>query len=130
MLPNPDRNLSEFEALLCSKETAVALRGPLTEGSLRDGEQLFRELAEFVPQIVWVADRDGSVYWCNQLWYRYTGMSAEESAGGGWVKAVHPDHADHVLRSVQHALDTGEPFEAIFLMRSATGDYRWVISRA
>jgi PAS domain S-box-containing protein len=105
-------------------------RAKALERSLRDSEQLFRALADSVPNLVWIADRKGSVYWYNQNWYRYTGMSMEESAGLGWLKPIHPDHAEHVFKSVQHALDTGEPFEDTFLMRSAKGHYRWFISRA
>jgi PAS domain S-box-containing protein len=96
----------------------------------RESEQLFRELADSVPQLVWMANSEGSVYWYNQNWYSYTGMSAEESADWGWMKPIHPDHLDRVIGSVQDALKTGEPFRATFLMRSANGGYRWVISRA
>jgi PAS domain S-box-containing protein len=95
----------------------------------RESEQLFRDLAESVPQLVWMADPEGSVYWYNRNWYRYTGLSEEGSAGWGWIKPIHPDNADRVVGSVQHALQTGEIFEDTFPMRSAKGDYRVFLSR-
>jgi PAS domain S-box-containing protein len=97
---------------------------------LRDSEQLFRDLADSVPQLVWIADHDGSASWYNRRWYSYTGMSAEESAGRGWMKAVHPDHVDRVVESLQQAGDTGEPLEVTFRMRSAEGHYRWFMARS
>lgn len=98
--------------------------------SLHDSERLFRDLADSVNHLVWIADRDGSVYWYNQRWYSYTGMAVDEPLGWGWTKAIHPDHVSHVVESVRRAVDTGEPLENTFLLRSADGHYRWFISRS
>jgi PAS domain S-box-containing protein len=123
-----DRGIGACSDITERREAAEAQRTLLQ--SLRDSEELFRDLADSVPQLVWIADGEGSVYWYNRNWHRYTGMSAEEAAGWGWLKPIHPDHADHVVGSVQRALETGELFEDIFPIRSAGGRYRWFISRA
>ncbi|HUR97908.1 MAG TPA: PAS domain S-box protein, partial [Pyrinomonadaceae bacterium] len=38
------------------------------EDALRDSEQKFSTLAETVPQLVWMAEPDGSIFWYNRNW--------------------------------------------------------------
>jgi PAS domain-containing protein len=47
----------------------------------RDGEARFRTLAEAIPHIVWTADPEGEVDYCNQRWYELTGLSETQSPG-------------------------------------------------
>jgi PAS domain S-box-containing protein len=100
------------------------------EQKARDYEQQFREMADTLPQLAWIADAQGEIYWYNQRWYDYTGMSLEEPKGWGWRAAHHPDHVDRVVERIQRAWETGEPWEDTFPLRDATGGYRWFLSRA
>jgi PAS domain S-box-containing protein len=50
----------------------------LAEQALRESEAQFHTLANSIPQLAWIADAEGSVYWYNQRWYDYTGTSLEE----------------------------------------------------
>lgn len=66
------------------------------EEQLRQSEARFRQLAEVMPQIVWVARGDGHREYYNSRWYEYTGLTVEQSAGReGWVDALHPDDREH-----------------------------------
>lgn len=96
----------------------------------RQAENQFRSLANSIPQLAWMADSKGSIYWYNQRWYDYTGTSLEEVKGWGWRKLHHPDHLERVVRSIQHSWDSGEPWEETFPLRSHQGDWRWFLSRA
>ncbi len=51
----------------------------------------FRLVAEAVPQIVWARRADGYCDYQNRRWFDYTGMTAQQSAGTGWMDAVHPE---------------------------------------
>jgi PAS domain S-box-containing protein len=44
-----------------------------------------------LPQIVWLADVNGSVTHFNPRWYEYTGLTASQSLGWDFLKAIHPD---------------------------------------
>jgi PAS domain S-box-containing protein len=44
-----------------------------------------------LPQIVWLADANGSVTHFNPRWYEYTGLTASQSLGWNFLKAIHPD---------------------------------------
>jgi PAS domain S-box-containing protein len=96
----------------------------------RTREDQFRALAESIPQLAWMADATGSIYWYNQRWYDYTGTTLEEMRGWGWTAVHHPDHVDGVARRIQHSWDTGEPWEDTFPLRGRDGRYRWFLSRA
>lgn len=100
------------------------------ERRLRDREQQFRDMTDTVAQFVWMSDASGAVYWVNRRWFEYTGMTAEESAGWGWIKAVHPDHVKRVTERIQRLMPGGESWEDTFPIRSADGHYRWFLARA
>lgn len=100
------------------------------QDALRESEQQFRNLAESLPQLTWMADRNGYIYWYNRRWYEYTGTTLDEMKGWGWRKVHHPDHVERVTTRIQHSWDTGEPWEDTFPLRGADGRYRWFLSRA
>ena len=100
----------------------------VTERRLRDEQ--FRALAESIPQLAWMADASGSIYWYNQRWYEFTGTTLEQMQGWGWKQVHHPDHVDHVVKRIQHSWNTGEPWEDTFPLRGRDGRYRWFLSRA
>ncbi len=100
----------------------------ITERRMRDEQ--FRALAESIPQLAWMADAEGSIYWYNQRWYDYTGTTLEQMRGWGWRAMHHPAHVDRVVQRIQHSWDTGEPWEDTFPLRGGDGEYRWFLSRA
>lgn len=97
---------------------------------LSESRRQFEALANNIPQLAWMADRDGLVFWYNKRWYEFTGTTLEQMQGWGWKKVHHPDHVDRVVEGVQHSWDTGEDWEDIFPLRGADGRYRWFLSRA
>jgi PAS domain S-box-containing protein len=108
----------------------VAIENKRTETHLAESEDNFRTLANFIPQLAWMARPDGAIYWYNQRWYDYTGTSFEEMRGTGWRKVHHPRYLDEAAGRFQEALEKGEPWEDVFPLRGADGSYRWFLSRA
>lgn len=100
------------------------------EEALRASEEQFRSLADSLPQLAWMADGNGWIYWYNRRWYEYTGTTLEDVQGWGWRKVHHAEHVDRVVERIRHSFDTGEPWEDIFPLRGADGRYRWFLSRA
>jgi PAS domain S-box-containing protein len=90
----------------------------------------FRALADAIPQLAWMTDASGWIYWYNQRWFDYTGTTLEEMQGWGWQKVHHPDHVQRVTERIQRSFDTGEPWEDTFPLRARDGVYRWFLSRA
>jgi PAS domain S-box-containing protein len=90
----------------------------------------FESLLELAPQIVWFAEPDGRISYCNQYWYNYTGMSTGETLGDGWVNALHPDDRDSVLLGWANAVKAGEDYESELRLRSVDGEYCWFLVRS
>ena len=90
----------------------------------------FRHLADAIPQLAWIADGSGSIFWYNRRWYDYTGMSQADMRGRGWSKVHHPDHVLRVVDRYNAAFASGEPWEDTFPLRRRDGEFRWFLSRA
>ena len=88
-----------------------------------------------LPQIVWLAEVDGSVTNFNPRWYEYTGLTAEESLGWEFLKAIHPEECEilrdsfaaSVIACYQAASNkpSSDPIEC--RIRGADRTYRWFI---
>ncbi|KAI9653016.1 MAG: hypothetical protein M1831_006223 [Alyxoria varia] len=54
-------------------------------------EAKYRALANSSPQIVFSATRERGINFCNNQWISYSGQSAEEAMGLGFIDHVHPE---------------------------------------
>ncbi|MBA3608452.1 MAG: PAS domain S-box protein [Chthoniobacterales bacterium] len=100
------------------------------EKALRESEERFRALADNIPQLAWMTDAEGWIFWYNQRWLAYTGTTLEEVRGWGWEKVIHPDHLPPVMNRWKQSLRTGKGFEDTLPLLGADGQYRWFLSRA
>lgn len=99
------------------------------ERELRESEQRFRELADAIPQIVWIAGPDGGVIGMNQKTLEYAGLTEEALAGWNWESIVHADDIAHVLAEWGEIRRSGQPRSLQFRLRRHDGLYRWHITR-
>jgi PAS domain S-box-containing protein len=91
------------------------------EAALRASERQFHTLADSIPQLVWMADARGAIYWFNNHWYEYTGRPAGEVNAHGW-------HA--VLgERWSHALESGVAIEAELSLPGQDGIVRPFLTR-
>lgn len=96
----------------------------------KQNEQRFKTLANSIPQLAWMTDAEGYIYWYNDRWYEYTGTTFEEMQGWGWQKVHHPDLVAGVVERFSTAIQKGTNWEDTFLLRRKDGEYRWFLSRA
>jgi PAS domain S-box-containing protein len=94
------------------------------EQALRDSELRFKQLANTIPQLAWVADANGHIHWYNQRWYDYTGTTIEQMTGSGWQAVHDPKLLPAVLQRWQQVLVAGEPAEMSFPLRGKDGRFR------
>jgi PAS domain S-box-containing protein len=100
-----------------------------TEVALAASEDRFRLIADTIPILCWMAEPSGEIVWYNRRWHDYTGMDFEQTQGWGWEAVQHPDALGEVKSRWMHSLEAGEPFEMIFPLRDANGDYRPFLTR-
>lgn len=100
----------------------------LTE--MRETGRRLKTLIEGMPQLVWRAAEGGEWTWASPQWEEFTGLSMEESAGHGWLAALHPDDRDQAVRFWKQAADTGALEIEGRVRHGASGSYRWFQTRA
>jgi PAS domain S-box-containing protein len=71
------------------------------EERLRESEERFHGLSESAPIGIFLIDAEGRCTYSNPRWTAISGLSAEESRGYGWSRAIHPDDRDRVVRHWQ-----------------------------
>jgi PAS domain S-box-containing protein len=101
-----------------------------TEKALRENEELFRALANTIPNLAWMADADGYLFWYNNRWYEYTGATPEEMEGWGWQKVHDPEKLPQVMELWKRSIATGQEFTMTFPLRRADGRFRSFLTRA
>ena len=120
--PRPDGGIVVLFRDLTEQRAAAA--------RLEESEARFRAMADNIPQLAWMAQQDGWIFWYNKRWYEFTGTTPEEMLGWGWRKTHHPAHVERVVERMQRAFAGGEPWQDTFPMRGADGTFRWFLTRA
>jgi PAS domain S-box-containing protein len=120
------RKNRQLERLNRELEQRVAER---TE-QLHESEHQFRTLANSIPQLAWMADAQGSIFWYNQRWYDFIGTLPGEMPTWGWRSVQHPDYADRVIQQLERSRKAEEQWEDTFPLLSKEGEYRWFLARA
>jgi PAS domain S-box-containing protein len=125
--PVPSADGAPYRLIAVSRDVTEHRRA---EERVRESEELFRQLAESIPQLAWMTDPDGFIFWYNQRWYDYTGTTLEEMKGWGWQAVHDPAELPRVLTKFKAHIASGEPWEDTFPLRGRDGKFRWHLSRA
>ncbi|MFL5120498.1 MAG: HWE histidine kinase domain-containing protein [Microvirga sp.] len=95
------------------------------EEALRDSEEMFRSLAEALPQIVWIMRAsDGRATYTNQRFLDYHGGPVGAELGERSAN-LHPDDRAEALATRDASVAAGLPFELDVRVRRHDGQYRW-----
>lgn len=119
----PSSNRDEI-ALLIDSFNEMLTEIQKRDATLQEREQQFRTLADSVPQLAWMAEADGHIFWYNQRWYEYTGANPDEMMGWGWESVHDPKVLPEVMVKWRESIRTGQRFEMVFPLRGADGMYR------
>jgi PAS domain S-box-containing protein len=98
--------------------------------SLASSERDLKSIINTLPATAWTTGPDGYVEFLSDRWLGYAGITAEEGAGLGWGKVIHPDDAPGLFQYWQSCLETGTPVDTEARMRRFDGEYRWFLFRA
>ena len=96
----------------------------------RETERVLSELANAMPQLVWVADAIGNVTYYNDRIQELSGAIREQDGSWGWKDSVHPEDFPHAVKAWQKALEGGHVFENEQRLQLADSSYHWFLSRA
>jgi PAS domain S-box-containing protein len=88
--------------------------------------------ASLIPYIMATCSTDGLVTHFSKSWYRFSGLTKEESLGAAWTIAMHPEDVERTQSSWMEVLSkelSQWSTEARF-RRASTGKYFWFLIRA
>jgi PAS domain S-box-containing protein len=95
-----------------------------------ESKEQFRQLADFMPQMVWTSRPDGFLDYYNKQWYDYTGFK-ENYGDQSWVPILHPDDVKLCMDTWYSAVNMGTPYHIEYRFKNKnTGDYRWFLGKA
>ncbi|MDQ3683941.1 MAG: PAS domain-containing protein, partial [Bacteroidota bacterium] len=95
-----------------------------------ESKEQFRQLADFMPQMVWTSRPDGFLDYYNKQWYDYTGFK-ENFGDQSWVPILHPDDVKLCMDTWYSAVNMGTPYHIEYRFKNKnTGDYRWFLGKA
>jgi PAS domain S-box-containing protein len=99
------------------------------EEDLRESEAQFRTMLNGIPQLAWMAEADGHVFWYNKRWYEFTGTSSDQMEGWGWQSVHDPQYLPKVLERWRASIAGGTDFEMEFPLRAADGCFGMFLTR-
>jgi PAS domain S-box-containing protein len=97
---------------------------------LRQGEARYRALVVATARIVWTTSADGARPLDLSQWLAFTGQTDFEAAGGGWLRAIHPDDQAEMARAWREAVRHRRPMLLEHRLRRHDGEYRHMEVRA
>lgn len=100
-----------------------------SEEHINENAERFKTLADNIQNLAWMADANGWIFWYNRRWYEYTGTTPEDMEGWGWQSVHDPVHLPLVVERWQNSINTGKPFEMVFPLKSAKGEFRQFLTR-
>ncbi len=103
----------------------------LTEAETRTrrSELRFRSLIQATATIVWNTDTRGVFFDTSGEWRAFTGQTQEQSAGDGWLAAIHPDDRAMTGEIWARAVDGRGVYELEHRLLRSDGEWRWMAVR-
>lgn len=92
-------------------------------------EASFRELADSIPQLVFTTDAYGRKEYCNERYFRYTGLRTLRDFDLHWLDHIHPEDRAATRAAWLRAVETGEQYQCEYRLLRADGAYRYFLAR-
>jgi len=101
----------------------------LIEIELKQYKDLIEEAVNLMPLKITNADANGRVFYYNQNWLDYTGLSKDE-IDSHWNKIIHHDELEEFTIRWEQAVATGSDFEMELRFLDRHKQYKWNVMRA
>ncbi|MDT0641855.1 ATP-binding protein [Zunongwangia sp. F363] len=96
---------------------------------LRENESKFRQMIDFMPHKITIADASGKSFYYNKSWQDYTGLSMQELINEEKSQRMHPEERYYIMQAVKEKLSKGTELEVEMRILNKDGDYKWHLTR-
>jgi PAS domain S-box-containing protein len=100
----------------------------LGDETVRRSEERFRSLVWASSPIVWTTNPVGEVVENVPGWTAFTGQTLEQSAGKGWLHAIHPNDLERAIHVWRTAAAAKTEFRSEYRLRRHDGVYRHMVA--
>ncbi|MGB8317452.1 MAG: PAS domain-containing sensor histidine kinase, partial [Ignavibacteriaceae bacterium] len=101
----------------------------IVESNLFSKENIFTNLADSAPFMIWMADAKGSIFYFNKLWLNFTGKTIEQEKGEGWTKSIHPEDLDYCYSTYKTNFDARKEYVMEYRLRRHDNEYHWILEK-
>jgi PAS domain S-box-containing protein len=101
----------------------------LAEEKLKQSENELNELANAVPQLVWIADADGNTIYYNKRIIEFSHAAKQENGIWNWEGLLHPDDLEPTANAWNDAVKNKTVYEKEHRIKLKDGNYKWFLSR-
>ena len=108
----------------------MAARLERSYSSLKKSEQLYQALTEVSPVGIFNNNKKGECIYVNERYSQIAGIPQRAFQGEGWIKTLHPDDRERVVRDWSSCSKKGIPYIAEYRILSAKGKVVWVFVQA
>lgn len=112
-----------------SKKTVmVSPSAGVMETNLSSGtsNHCFNELAEFMPELMWMTNTQNEITHINKAWQQFCGTSKEDQLVEGWLKYIHPEDIEKVMADRKSAFAIQQPCNMVYRFKKHDGNFRWM----
>lgn len=97
------------------------------ELALKRSEEHFRFVTNAAPVMLWLTDENNNTTFINRTWLEFTGQTADEILGYGWLDKVHPDDREPVCKEFIQFCNCRGPLELEYRLQRKDGVYRHML---
>ena len=97
---------------------------------IEKNEMRLKFLADSMPQVVWIAEGDGTVTYYNKRVLAFAGVKQNDDGTWSWEGIVHPDDIATTAVAWKNAVMLQKPYELEHRIMMSDGSFRWHLSRA
>ena len=118
------------EAMAVGRDVTAAVEARKKLGA---AEEMYRNLVERIPDLVWRWRADGSCVFMSTNVEQITGLSHADvmrDGAAGWSQHIHPDDRERVWAGYESATAGGKPYEIEYRFNHPAGRTLWLRSRA
>lgn len=123
----PHRDLDENitgVVILANEVTPEAL---IKENIIKSEKEL-QQLSNAMPQLVWIANQQGEIYYYNNRIEEY--YKTQISDGSKWEAIIHPEDLDETRQKWKDARINKSPYETEHRLKMSDESYKWHLTRA
>ncbi|AFZ23658.1 PAS domain S-box [Cylindrospermum stagnale PCC 7417] len=100
------------------------------EVALRESERRYHTIATISPVGLFRTDAQGNCLYVNDRWSEITGLKKHQSAGVGWLAAIHPEDRERVIAEWHQAVSQNLLFRSEYRFQRPDGSLSWVFGQA